>query len=368
MYKHFLYPGFVLAIISVQTFLVAADEPKEYKRHTLSEILTILEESDISYVGEVGGKFKCTNLTPMPKPLPDINSLASVKTMEDGSLSLFIHKPSNEIFKILKKAKEVLKQGKFEECLGFLKQALDLDPDYFKTCSNLGRTYYLMKDYDQAEKHLLKGVQLNEVGFQEHLFLADNYLATGQKQKAVDAITRAYMFHKHSKHVQKSLNEILEENDLQIRPERFTFSFQIKRINSRKCKIMYTENLNWLGLASCLACWEMEPSFKKHLKDKKYRLKARLHMYKEAIFCQIEATHCQIEATEKSKDDRPDIPLKELILYDAVMEDGFLYPILYWEILANEHPSLILQLPKEEHDRIVDYIKKYVYEKKSTKE
>ncbi|MHC4692249.1 MAG: tetratricopeptide repeat protein [Planctomycetota bacterium] len=330
-------------------------ETNNLKMHTPSEFIKIIEQSDIKYIVTITDKLERTNLTAAPIPPPFIDPCIRIKYTQDGH-SLIKDSPEGEILKIFEKAGEKLKQKKYKELVGLYKQALELDPKYFKTWTNLGHTYYLMGDYDRAEQYLSKAVQLNDIGYQERLFLADTYLAKGQQQRALNEITYAYMLNKNNPVVQLSLKQILKENKLKIREDRFTFPFQIIRENSGQCKISFEEKggLEWMAMANCLACWQMEPSFRKLIEDSEQKINTQITMYKEAILNQVVVTKSKI-------DDKHNICRQEQLLYNAAT-DRFISAILFWDILGSEYPSILLLLPREEKTSIVKYIKKYVYE------
>ncbi|MHC4099160.1 MAG: tetratricopeptide repeat protein [Planctomycetota bacterium] len=356
MYKYLSHIAFCLAMMAALPSAPAVTETNNRKIHTPKEFLQIIEQSDITYTVSITDKIERTNLTAVPTPPPLVDPRVRIKYTEDGDTSLSIDSPEGEILKIFEKAGEKLKQKEYKEVAGLYKLALERDPKYFKTWTNLGHTYYLMGDYDRAEQYLSKAVQLNDIGYQERLFLADTYLAKGQKQKALNEITHAYMLNKHNFVVKLSLKQILKENNLRIRKDRFTFPFQIIRESSAQCKMLFEETggLDWMAMANCLACWQMEPSFRRLIEDGEKGLNGRLTMYREAIINQVGVTASKI-------DDKQSISPKEKLLYRAAL-DHFLDAMLFWEILGSEHPSILLLLPKEEKARIVEYIKKYVYE------
>jgi tetratricopeptide (TPR) repeat protein len=356
MYKYLSHIAFSLTMMAALPSAFAVTETNNQKIHTPRDFIKIIEKSDITYTLITTDKIERTNLTAVPIPPPFIDPCIRIKYTQDGKTSLITDSPEGEILKIFEKAGEKLKQKKYKEVAGLYKLALELDPKYFKTWTNLGHTYYLMGDYDRAEQHLLKAVQLNDIGYQERLFLADTSLAKGQKQKALNEITHAYMLNKNNPVVQLSLKQILKENNLRIREDRFTFPFQIIRESSAQCKILLEETggLDWLAMANCLACWQMEPSFRKLIENREQRINAQITMYKEAILNQVVVTTGKI-------DDKTSICRKEQLLYNAAT-DHFLNAILFWDILGSEYPSILLLLPRKEKARIVEYIKKYVYE------
>ena len=109
-------------------------------------------------------------------------------------------------------------------------------------------------------------------------------------------------------------------------------------------------------MAICLTCWQMEPPLQDLLNDKQDAIKYKILMYKECISNQF-----AIIAVKKEQ--KENLTSKELQLYDVV-KNNYLNAILYWEIIADQAPQIILILPKDERDRFVQYIKKYVFEEK----
>lgn len=360
MYKYIRHIAFALTMMVAVPSSFAVTALDNYKIHKPCEFIKIMEQSDITYSVTIADKIERTNLTAVPIRPPVIPPYIRIKYTWDGKASIIRQEAEGEIRKIFEKAFKKLKRKEYKEVLGLYRLALKLDPDYFKTWTNLGHTYYLLGDFERAEQYLSKAVQLNDIGYQERLFLADTYRAKGQKQKALNEITHAYMLSRYNPVIRISLHQILKENKLRIRKDRFTFPFQIKRESPTRCKILFesTAGPDWMAMANCLACWQMEPSFRRLIEDKEEGLNAKVTMYKEAIFNQVGVTTRKI-------DDKQSISPKEQLLYSATKEK-FLNAMLLWEILGSKYPSLFLVLPKKEKARIVEYIKKYVYEGKST--
>ena len=67
---------------------------------------------------------------------------------------------------------------------------------------------------------------------------------------------------------------------------------------------------------------------------------------------------------ENKKKEGKALTKNEELLRGALL-GKYINAIVYWEILAGEIPQAILLLPKEEKGKIVEYIKKYVFEKKN---
>ncbi len=317
----------------------------------------MMEKGHVTYAIETKENLEPTNLTITNSEIRLVNPYSKI-TQDNNNTKLITEEPTGEIKKLYELAAQKLKRKDYEEVLRLYEQALKIDNSYFKTWTNLGDTYFWLGDYEKAEKHLLKAIELNEVGYQEHYFLAEVYHRTGNNQKALDHIAYSYMLNKNNPFLKIALYKILNKNNLKLREDRLTFPFEIKKINQDECKIVFQGKfgLNWMPMAICLTCWQMEPPLQDLLNDKQDAINYKIMMYKECISNQF-----AIIAVKKEQ--KENLTSKELQLYDVV-KNNYLNAILYWEIIADQAPQIILILPKDERDRFVQYIKKYVFEEK----
>jgi hypothetical protein len=67
---------------------------------------------------------------------------------------------------------------------------------------------------------------------------------------------------------------------------------------------------------------------------------------------------------ENKKKKGKELTKNEELLREALF-GKYINAIVYWEILAGEIPMAILLLPRAERETIVEYIKQYVFEKRS---
>ena len=76
-----------------------------------------------------------------------------------------------------------LQQGKYQESIPYFQKALQIEP-YFSTYSNLGTSYFFLKQYSNAVEMFEKAVALNPNDTQMMVNLADAYRGAGQQDKA----------------------------------------------------------------------------------------------------------------------------------------------------------------------------------------
>lgn len=330
----------------------------DYKFHTPAEIYAIMDKSNITYKIR-----RVDDLTPFNLVQNSLNSYSispyhRIKNEKGSNFSIVIEEPEGRIAELYALAVEQLKKRNYDKVKTIYEEALRLDSSYFKTWTNLGDACYLLEDYVCAERYLKKSLEMNTIGYQEYFFLADVYDRQGKRDKAIDAIAHAYMLNKNNTSVQRGLHTILEKYGLQLRSDRLQFPFQIRKTGVTECEIQFrkTEGYQWMAMANCMACWEMEPYFRERLCKDSTSWSAKVDMYKECLFNQGVFMENKRSAGDTLSEN-------ETLLREALFA-RYINPIVYWEILSGEIPQAILLLPEQEKKNIVRYIKKYVFEKK----
>ena len=339
------------------TDLMVTSGNADYAFHTPAEIFAILEKSEVIYTIKVVESLTPFNLDHSESDLNSINPYYRI-VHEDGQDSIIVEEPKGEIAAYFVKAMEALQKDDPKTARKLYKEALKKDPGYFKTWTNLGDTYYLLGNYKKAEKHLKKAIEMNDIGYQEYFFLADVYDKMGKTEQSIDAITYAFMLAKNNPNLQVVVQRILSKNGMKIREDRLQFPFQIVKISDKECEIRYreAEGFKWMAMANCMACWTMEPEFRPNLDDAAAMVNSKIRMYKECLMNQ--AAQMDISKSEGVK-----LSKNEQLLLDALLANH-MNAIVFWEMLAGDLPEVILLLPKDQKDSIVQYIRNYVYEKK----
>ncbi len=83
-----------------------------------------------------------------------------------------------------------LQQGKYQESIPYFQKALQIEP-YFSAYSNLGTSYFFLKQYSNAVDMFEKAVALNPNDTEMMVNLADAYRGAGQQDKAHTAYQQA---------------------------------------------------------------------------------------------------------------------------------------------------------------------------------
>lgn len=320
--------------------------------HTLKDILNILEQSSVVYtfdlVKEVQGciidKESITDRMLLQNYVLHVD--------DDSAAALFIEKPSERINEIWKQAEELLKDYEFDLAIERYQAAIEVEPTFAKSYTFLGNVYFMRGNYTDAEDILLKAIALNPIDYQAYHFLGNTYAAIGDFESAKKYLTYAFMLNKNNPFLKISLERLLKSAGITIREDRMSVpaKFEIESDTSVRLLFQKVGGQNWTPLITTRACWEVESDFRNLLNEDDL---LKLSMYKECLVNQA-------IFTEHSLRENVDISINEKYLYEAI-KDGYLNAILYWEIGVSIMPEVILPLPDDLKNEIVEYIKKYVF-------
>jgi tetratricopeptide (TPR) repeat protein len=101
-----------------------------------------------------------------------------------------VYSKENEIFKdsrfidLFSEGASLHMRGKHREAIEKLKQAVLVGPqDFALIYEIIGRSYFLVKDYNNAETYLKKAVQIDECSILAHTYLANIYQDRSQGEE-----------------------------------------------------------------------------------------------------------------------------------------------------------------------------------------
>lgn len=320
--------------------------------HTLADIIKTMEQSEIIYTYDMAMAVEGSIVDETVRTSRMLLDYYKLDIPQDGSIALIIDSSTQEVAEKWPEVKKFVEVGELDKAIECYQEAIALEPDYFKTYTFLGNIYYMQGDYRNAKQNFLKAISLNVIDYQAYHFLGDTYSVLGNTVRAKYYLTYAFMLNKNNPFLRMSLRALLEKENKTIRENRLSIPAKIEVVNDKTARLVFQKEGggNWIALVTCLACWKMEPSFKKLLTEDD---PLNLTMYKEGLVNQMVFTEENIKANR-------DISATEQSLHDAI-KDGYLNAILFWEIGASIIPEVILLLPQEEKEKIIEYIEKYVF-------
>ncbi len=287
----------------------------------------------------------------------EIDPYLEVKLDAHERIKLVSSRPPPEIAEIFEHAVIAADARDFHTARDLYAKAIEVAPRYFKTYTNIGKTFFFLGQLDLAEAAFSQAIELNPVDYEAYLFLGDTYYVLSEYGRAKESLTRAYMLNRTDEDVEEKLRETLAKIDLRIRANRLSPRIRIERSGEDVVlKFDKVRGLRWLALSACLACWAYESECGERASQDADPL--RLSMYRECLINQ--AASIAVRMGREGEQIGPD----ERVLLGAI-EDGFLEAIIFWEIVAARAPVVILLLPDSVKDQILQYIDRYVYESTS---
>jgi tetratricopeptide (TPR) repeat protein len=262
-------------------------------------------------------------------------------------------RPPDAIAEVFERAGQAFEAQDYELARALWSRAASLAPDYFKTYTFLGNSLHHLGDYVRAEEAFLRALELNPFDYQALLFLGDTYHQLGDYGRAKAVLSRAFMLNRGNEAVVERLKASLAKLSLQIRGPRLAPKIRIAEEGPRQVTLRLDagEGTRWLSLAACLACWTHEERCSARAPADEDPL--RLGMYRECLLNQAASVAVRRERAEP-------IGRDEAALLGAV-EDGYLDALIFWEVIAEVAPPIILLLPEGLQEDILRYIEKYVF-------
>lgn len=323
------------------------------------QIFEILEASEISYDIVSNQEVDGANLAelvdrPMRRTV-EVDPFIELKREEDnGRLRIVESRPPETIAEYFEQAGHAFAANELEIAKVLYAKALEVEPAYFKTYTYLGNTLLSLGEYHRAQELFVKALEINPVDYQAMIFLGDTFYQLGDYSRAKVVLTRAFMLNRRNEAVNERLQAVLAKLNLRVRRERLMPAVRIEQVGKGgvEIRIDKADGARWIALAACMACWAFEPSCRERSPEDEDPL--RLSMYRECLINQAASI-----SVRKEHDDGP-VGADERILLQAI-EDGFLDAIIFWEVVAQTAPVVILILPEALQAMILEYIEKYVF-------
>ena len=271
----------------------------------------------------------------------------------DAPARVLSRRPPADIARLFSQANDAAEEGDHEAAHRLYAEAIERQPNYFKTYTYLGNTLHVLGELRLAEAAFQRALDLNPIDYQALLFLGDTYMQLGDYEAAKTALTRAFMLNRTNEAVQDRLRVTLARLMLRVRSARLNPEVRIRKRGEGKVEIGVDRErgFRWLALAACMACWAYEDQCAQRSSEDDDPL--RIAMYRECL------AHQAVSIAARQEEDESSVPRDERELLQAI-QDGFLGAIVFWEVLAQVAPRVIFVLPDRFHDEILQYIEKYV--------
>lgn len=308
------------------------------KIHTPAEIFTILEKSTISYSLSTLEK----EILP-PDRSENLNYNDFYREETKDKISTLQYHLSKEVTADFDKAEKYFQDHEPALARGMYQQALAKDSMCYKALTYIGQMYEMEKNHEKAIEWYQKAIDKNYIDYMSHWFIADVYSAIGEKDKAVEEVTIAWILNRNNPRIQKAVQRIYDLKKIKFPTWTFTPQMEIDSVGENKVEIKF--QTEWLGWAMVKALWRYEPEYRESMGFKEGILSTTQE--KEAILSLLTSIK------KKQLKKHPELKMLRKAL-DEKMIDEF----IFFEIFLPEYPSIAFQLPQKFILSIKDYVVK----------
>lgn len=321
----------LLFFLFVSQSIIISQEKSKYLLSS-ADILKIMEVSKVIYVPtllENPDDFKY----PKYQTLGDqyyISEEGESSTLLTYSLS----EKGNSSFNL---AEQAYSAKDYDKAIAYYNDVLLTDKNYYKAYTYIGDMCFMKGDYDSAKYYFNLAIKNNFIDYTAHWFLSDTYVKTKDLDQALKEITIAHLLNRNHLNIFKKLIQIRELigkkwNEWDLTPICNTYK--------KDDQIIIEATEDWLGYAFAEAVWKYEPGFTEDIFGKSYN-DGELLYEKEAA---------GILANMNSKS------MGEVT---KIVEAGQLQEMIMYELIGRKYPTVMLLIPTELRDRIIEYVNKY---------
>lgn len=306
--------------------------------HTPSEIVDIINESEISYNIVIGK----VDYQPGPKIAIIENDFYHTDSL--GYLVVRKFQISEELQELYSIAEYYFENNKLEEARNTCIQVAGLEPGFLKPMVLLGSIYLKEGNLKKAEEILTEVININYIDFKAHWKLAEVYLAGNMLENASYEITIAHILNRNHMEIWQHLIHIYKRNKIKYHEWSFQPEYYFNSDLNTSVEI-YSE-ADWLGYALCKALWNFEPSYSNIM-----GVTNNKHSILEEKECL--ANLLVSMGIDNKKSDKND----EMKALKEALSNNFIAEYIYYEIWFPDHPKMVYRYPPE----IIQSIAKYIF-------
>lgn len=330
---------FTVQILAADKNAAPAAAPKSVSPQTVTNVLQqAMEALNVSKM------LYAIHFLEKPIRLPDysgnLNSPAYQVKSDKGIVVKYFN-PEGEAKKVYHAAELDFESHKFSVAREKYKKVMLIDPSQTSMMTFIAQTYGLEKKYKEAESWYKKSIEANFIDYMAHWFLADIYMLTGQKEKAVPEIAIAKVLNRNNPNLERKRKEIFAANGLDSSSWTFNPQLTIEKTTAKEVTI--TADTLWMHYALIKAAWEFEPEFRAS------RIKNTVRENKE----DVKQNDCLIGLL------LPNIEKKGIPVIDRlnkVMNADKIEEFVFYEITLLEHPDYAFYLEPGKIKALADYV------------
>ena len=321
---------FILCLAT--TLCLSAQSPNI---HTPSEIIKIMDDSQISYSLASG------NFTPIDFSQKVLRT-RFYRIKHDSTYEVKAFEPEGKAKELFDKAEELFSDYDFTGARKAYQDALALDPNLYIAITYIGETYLYEKDYTSAVLWFEQAIEANYIDYLAHWGLAHACVYTGELKRALKEITITKILDRNNQNINTMFNSIYKLNkvnytDWYLDPL-FSISTDYDEDRDKDIvKIKFHED--WLAYALVYAVWKYEPGYAESMNNNE------MLKEKEALFCTY--------ASYNKKQLKKNLPIR---MFELAIKEGMLDPYIIYDGFLPYNPSVALILDAKDIEAIADYV------------
>ena len=320
-------------IIIVLLILLSTTALSQNDLHPPAEIMEIMENSDIIYEISIDSVV-------VPDLIPSQTQMFQYYQVKDSTgIMLGYYDLSDSLVALLQTSAEAKLQDDPIAALELYQKIIEYDSNYNKVYTWIGNTYYMMNQLDSAEYYFKKALRLNPIDYQAHWFLADTYYNLGAHEKARQHILRAHLYNTTYEIIKNRLKEYSAKTVDPWLDWSFTPRYKITESDSMIKIVCEPE---WLAYTLVKAVWKCEPGYAQSMIGSLY----------DSLNLTSNTEEKEAIANHLTQND-------SLALLENIIADGYINEFIYYEIWAPRYPLVLLTLPENQINRIIEYVEKY---------
>lgn len=329
---------FKLSIIIFLLIFLGCSSQQSIKKETGNinpplQILKIMEESEIRYNIDIDENMTSNDTT---KPIK-LHNQYYIKH-NGNAINLDEYNLSDDLSDSLNKAEKLFQNGQYKYAKKLYQYIYKKDTTYNYALTLIGDVFFMQGDLEKAKYYFKKSISKNFIDYSAHWFLADAYWKSGETKKAVKEITLAHIFNVNHEKLKKKLIYYRSETGNKFNNWIFKPIYSVSKQNG-KVKIRF--KMEWMGYAFVKAIWKYEPDYCKNKIGKSK---------KESEYNTLEEKEAILSYLVMNKE--------EDHINNIVME-GYIIEFILYEIIAKKYPRTLLLLPKDQQEKLFDYVNKY---------
>ncbi len=209
---------------------------------------------------------------------------------------------------------------------------------------NISSCYLQQNDLGNTEIWLIKGLKTNVTPAFFYKELAAVYQLMGEKEEALRAITKAYLFNTKDEATEETILEYYALNHLQLNDWNLIPQFKLAKDENGAIRI-FTKEKPWKAYAACKAVWRNEPGYAEDMNN--------LSTEDETLIEEKECLLNALLAWESLETGKEQFPALETL--SRALPKHMVNTYLLYETQLRVTPDLIYTLTPQEVEEVVAY-------------